>query len=121
MRMKKLMVLVSTLLMSSFVLAETAGSGAAPDESKAPSVADSVKAPGKEAICRACHGEKGAAPIAPNYPKLNGQNKEYLVSSLKAYKTNERKGGLAALMASQASMLSDADMEELAAYYSAQK
>ena len=77
--------------------------------------------PAKEMACRACHGASGAAPIAEQYPKLNGQNKAYLVSSLKAYKAGERKGGLSALMVAQSSMLSDADIKALADYYSSQK
>ena len=76
--------------------------------------------PAKEASCRACHGVKGGAPIAPNYPKLQGQNKDYLESSLKAYRDGQRTGGLAAVMAAQSSQLSDADIEALAAYYSSQ-
>lgn len=79
-----------------------------------------AEAPAKEAMCRACHGPAGAKPIAPNYPKLNGQNKGYLVSSLKAYKEGNRKGGLAAIMIGQAANLSDQEIEELAAYYAAQ-
>ena len=78
-------------------------------------------APAKEAGCRACHGVGGGAPIAPNYPKINGQNKEYLVSSLKAYRAGERKGGLAVAMSAQAALLSDADIQELAAFYASQK
>ncbi len=74
-------------------------------------------APAKEAGCRACHGKDGAAPILPQYPKLNGQNKEYLISALKAYKADQRKGGLAAVMSGQAKLLSDKDMEEIAAFY----
>lgn len=79
-----------------------------------------VKPPAKEVTCRACHGAGGAAPIAPNYPKLNGQNKAYLTDALQAYRAGNRKGGLAAAMTSQASLLSDAEIEALAAYYSAQ-
>jgi cytochrome c len=77
-------------------------------------------APAKEAACRACHGAKGAAPIVPSYPKLNGQNKEYLISALKAYKAGDRKGGLAAAMAAQTMSLSDDDIKALAEYYAAQ-
>jgi cytochrome c len=54
------------------------------------------------------------------YPKLNGQNKDYLVSSMKAYKSGQRQGGMAAVMAGQASGLSDAEINELAAYYASQ-
>ena len=33
--------------------------------------------------CVACHGAGGAAPIAPTYPKLAGQNKAYLINQIK--------------------------------------
>jgi cytochrome c553 len=75
-------------------------------------------APAKEATCRACHGVEGAKPVVPSYPKLNGQNKEYLVSALKAYKNGERTGALAGMMKGISSGLSDAEMAELADYYS---
>ena len=80
-----------------------------------------AEAPAKEATCRACHGENGAKPIAPNYPKLNGQNKEYLVSALKAYRAGQRKGGLAAVMIAQASQMTDEEINSLAAFYSQKK
>ena len=35
-------------------------------------VAYAQQPPAKELACRACHGLGGTAPIAPNYPKLNG-------------------------------------------------
>ncbi len=74
--------------------------------------------PAKEAICRTCHGVEGAKPIVPNYPKLNGQNKPYIVAALNAYKDGSRTGGLAGMMKSIASDLSDAEMNELGEYYS---
>ncbi|UTW44282.1 c-type cytochrome [bacterium SCSIO 12696] len=77
--------------------------------------------PAKEATCKACHGPQGNAPIVASYPKLGGQNKEYLISALKAYRAGQRKGGLAAAMTAQASQLSDAEIDQLAEYYSLQK
>lgn len=79
-----------------------------------------AEAPPKEALCRACHGASGAAPIMDAYPKLNGQNKGYLVSSLKAYRAKQRTGGLASVMIAQAAMLNDDEINALAEYYSAQ-
>ncbi len=68
-------------------------------------------------ICyAACHGADGIAMI-PGYPNLKGQNEQYIVSSINAYKTKQRNGGLAAVMQAQASMLSDEDIANLAAYY----
>ncbi|MGB5802880.1 MAG: cytochrome c, partial [Vibrio anguillarum] len=44
-----------------------------------------------------------------------------LISSVKAYKNKERNGGLAVVMQAQAAMLSDADIENLAAYFASLK
>ncbi|MCG9596642.1 cytochrome c [Vibrio sp. Isolate25] len=74
----------------------------------------------KAAVCAACHGADGIAVI-PGYPNLKGQNEQYIVSSINAYKNKERTGGLAAVMQAQASMLSDADIANLAAYYASLK
>ena len=52
------------------------------------------------------------------YPNLRGQNKTYLISSLKDYKARERTSGLAVLMQQQADALSDQDIEDIAHYYS---
>ncbi len=71
----------------------------------------------KSAICAACHGADGIA-IIPGYPNLKGQNEQYIISSIKAYKNDERTGGLTAVMKAQASLLSDDDIANLAAYYS---
>ncbi|KJR30052.1 cytochrome C biogenesis protein CcsB [Vibrio navarrensis] len=74
----------------------------------------------KSAICAACHGADGMAVI-PGYPHLKGQNEQYIVSSIKAYKNKERTGGLAVVMQAQAAMLSDADIANVAAYYASLK
>ncbi|PFG55590.1 cytochrome c553 [Vibrio sp. ES.051] len=74
----------------------------------------------KAGVCAACHGADGIATI-PAYPNLKGQNEQYIISSIKAYKNKERNGGLAAVMQAQASLLSDEDIENLAAYYSSLK
>ncbi|ARN66674.1 cytochrome c [Vibrio vulnificus] len=74
----------------------------------------------KAAVCAACHGADGMATI-PGYPNLKGQNEQYLVSAIKAYKNKERSGGLAVVMQAQAAMLNDADIANLAAYYAGLK
>ncbi|WP_299686833.1 cytochrome c [uncultured Vibrio sp.] len=82
--------------------------------------ADVAAGQAKAAICAACHGADGIAMI-PGYPNLKGQNEQYIVSSINAYKTKQRTGGLAAVMQAQASMLSDDDIANLAAYYASLK
>lgn len=70
----------------------------------------------KSAVCAACHGQNGVAQI-PTYPNLAGQNEQYLVMALKAYKGGQRQGGQAAVMQGQAAALTDQDIANLAAYY----
>ena len=72
----------------------------------------------KAKVCMTCHGADGIAHIDA-YPNLRGQNKGYLISSLKSYKARERSGGLAVLMQQQADALSDQDIEDIAHFYSA--
>ena len=71
----------------------------------------------KSATCAACHGADGIAKI-DTYPHLAGQNEEYLINALKAYRDKEREGGQAAIMQGMAANLSDQDILDLAAYYS---
>ncbi|MBZ2169302.1 c-type cytochrome [Marinobacter sp. F4216] len=80
------------------------------------SAADVEAGKAKAAVCAACHGQNGIAQI-PTYPNLAGQNEQYLVSALKAYKNKQRSGGQAAIMQGQAAALSDTDIANLAAYY----
>lgn len=73
----------------------------------------------KVAVCAACHGMDGKA-AANIYPHLAGQWAPYLESALKAYRSGERGGGMSAMMAPQATNLSDQDIADIAAYYSEQ-
>ncbi|WP_337878553.1 c-type cytochrome [Rheinheimera sp.] len=69
--------------------------------------------------CWGCHGETGISPIAGN-PNLAAQNAAYLEYALKAYRSRERKGGLAEIMYVNAAPLSDQDILDLVAYFSTQ-
>jgi len=68
----------------------------------------------RSATCVACHGATGAS-ANPAWPSLAGQQKDYMVVALKAYKSGTRKNEV---MSGIAKGLSDDDMEALAAYYS---
>lgn len=70
----------------------------------------------KAAICAGCHGVNGKAMV-PQYPHLAGQNAEYLKLAIKAYKSQDRKGGNAAVMYGMVAALTDADIDNLAAFY----
>jgi cytochrome c553 len=71
----------------------------------------------KSTACAACHGTDGVSTV-PTFPKLAGQHHDYLYQALKDYKAGKRKNPI---MAGMAANLSDADMADLAAYFSAQK
>ena len=83
-----------------------------------PASAGGDAARGKElsTTCAACHGADGNSPN-PMYPILAGQYPDYLVHSLKAYKSGDRQN---AIMAGFAASLSEQDMEDLAAYFASQ-
>ena len=69
----------------------------------------------KFASCIGCHGLPGYANVYPRYnvPKLGGQHADYIVSSLKAYASGERKH---ASMQGNARGLQAQDIEDIAVY-----
>lgn len=71
----------------------------------------------KSTACAACHGADGVSAV-PAFPKLAGQHRDYIYQVLKDYKAGKRKNPI---MAGQVANLSDADMADLAAYFSAQQ
>ena len=98
-----------TLLMLAIAATFSAPAAVAGDAAKGAEKAKSV--------CAACHGEDGNKPLQPEFPKLGGQHYDYLLHSLKAYKSGQRKNPI---MAGQAKDLTTKEMEGLAAYYSKQ-
>lgn len=70
----------------------------------------------KALVCTACHGPDGNS-VNPEWPSLAGQNQAYLIRTLQAFKTGERSNPL---MSAQAMTLTDQDIADVAAYYSAQ-
>jgi cytochrome c553 len=73
----------------------------------------------KSSMCAGCHnipGYRTAFPEVYSVPRINGQHAAYIVSALKAYKSGERKHPS---MRAIAASLSDEDMADLAAFYSA--
>ncbi len=71
----------------------------------------------KSQLCVACHGVDGNSATG-DFPKLAGQNADYLQAALKQYKSGKRKNQI---MAGFAGGLSEEDMANLAAYFSSQK
>ena len=73
----------------------------------------------KDSMCQGCHGipdYRTAFPAVYSVPKIGGQHAAYIVKALQAYKSGER---VHPTMKAIAASLSDQDMADLAAFYSA--
>ena len=66
-----------------------------------------------ESVCQTCHGVDGQATQAM-VPHLSGQQQDYLVIQLEAYRSGQRQHPQMSIIAQ---MLSDEDIRNLAAWY----
>jgi cytochrome c553 len=67
--------------------------------------------------CTACHSVNGAGNSQAGFPRVSGQQKAYLISTLKAYRNLERDGGdYSLVMQSVSQNLKNSDIEALANY-----
>lgn len=82
-----------------------------------PAWAGDIKA-GREkaqAVCAVCHGLDGVSKIA-EAPNLAGQNEQYLIAQLDAFQSGARNNEMMSIVIKN---MSQADIEDLAAYYTA--
>jgi cytochrome c553 len=79
--------------------------------------AQSGTPPASTAVCVTCHGSDGTG-IAPNYPVLAGQHRDYLEQALRDYKSGKRKN---VIMAGIVGQIDDNDIPAIAAYFAKQK
>ena len=82
--------------------------------SSAIAAGDAAAGKTKAASCAACHGIDGMSKV-PLYPNLKGQKAAYLEKQLKAFRAGDRKDPT---MNAMSKPLSDADIANLAAFYS---
>lgn len=75
---------------------------------------DAAAGKAKAASCAGCHGAAGVSSN-PIWPNLAGQKDAYLVKQMKAFRDGTRSDPM---MSPMAKPLSDADIDNLAAYYS---
>lgn len=68
----------------------------------------------KAAVCAGCHGEDGIS-FSPEIPNLAGQKAPYLEKAVQDYKSGMRKNPM---MSSIVANVSDADVADIAAYFS---
>jgi cytochrome c553 len=76
--------------------------------------ADLAAGRARSLACQACHGPAGIG-TAPDIPNLAGQKQPYLQAQLAAFRAKDRKHDLMNAIAGQ---LSDADIADLAAFWS---
>ena len=101
--MKKLSLVVLAMAMSVGGVAQAGG--------------DAAAGKAKAKTCAGCHGASGISNN-PAWPNLAGQKDAYLIKAMKAYRDGTRKDPM---MSPMAKNLSDADIANLAAYYSSLK
>jgi cytochrome c553 len=81
--------------------------------------ADSTVA-GTVHVCSSCHGPDGRS-ISPTFPRLAGQQKDYIVAQLQAFRDKTRADPHAqTYMWGMAARLSDPTIDGIAAYYASQ-
>lgn len=68
--------------------------------------------------CATCHGPTGNEPILPTYPKIGGQNLDYLVRQMNDIKSGARDNGASVAMRVLINDLDDADIDAIAKYLS---
>ena len=87
--------------------------------SRAPTPAPGDPEAGKASTvgCTGCHGNQGVSGIPAN-PSLAGQDAQYLMAALRAYKAGDRTDET---MKALATSLDDNKMKDIAAYYAAQE
>ena len=69
----------------------------------------------KAMMCQACHGLDGLSKV-PDAPNIAAQPEPYIVAQLQAFKSGARKNDAMSVIAPS---LSDQDINDLAAYFSA--
>jgi cytochrome c553 len=77
---------------------------------------DAAAGQAKAGICAGCHGPTGISGN-PLWPNLAGQKEAYLVKSMKDYRDGARQD---VNMSAIVQTLSDADIDNLAAFFAAQ-
>lgn len=66
--------------------------------------------------CAACHGATGAGNYLANFPRLSGQNSDYIIAELNKFKNNQRSNDVNGIMRVIAGRMTDKEIEAVANY-----
>jgi len=92
------------------------GTALADDAAATLPAGDAEAGAAKAAVCSACHGVNGNS-VSGEWPSLAGQHASYTAEQLRYFRSEKRNNPI---MLPQAAILSDQDIEDLAAYYEKQ-
>ena len=106
---------IASVLLSSLLFAVASSASANTEAASKPDLAKGQAT--STAVCGACHTADGSRGVAAN-PILQGQHAEYLVKQLTEFKAGKR---VNPVMTGMASMLSEADMKNVAAFYASKQ
>jgi len=81
------------------------------------SAGNAAEGKNKSAVCQACHGATGQS-VQSIYPNLGGQHQDYLSKTLYNFRDGSRQN---AIMSGFAANLTDADIEDISAWYASQQ
>ncbi len=114
----------TTLLTLTFALLATPVWAAEAPAATTAIVGDAAAGQQKALVCSACHGMDGNSMSNPEWPTIAGQHEKYITKQLRNYRSGAKnEDGVVrnnALMAGQAIGLSDQDIADLSAYFTAQ-
>nr|VFK19890.1 MAG: cytochrome c [Candidatus Kentron sp. LPFa] len=71
-------------------------------------------------LCNTCHGADGKTPVMPTYPKIAGQNEEYLIQQIKDIKDGNRTNGMAAAMKPMVATVNEGEIKKIAKWLASQ-
>jgi cytochrome c len=72
----------------------------------------------QDKTCWSCHGKDGKTPILPSYPKIAGQNVQYIEQQMHDIKSGARSNGNTAAMKGIMVIVGDDEIKPLADYVS---
>jgi cytochrome c len=72
----------------------------------------------KTKTCIACHGADAKTPIMSTYPKIAGQNEQYVIAQMNDIKSGARSNGQTAAMKGIMHLVSDAEIAAIAEWLS---
>jgi len=70
--------------------------------------------------CAGCHGPDARSPIIPMYPRIAGQNADYLYNQLRDIKDGSRSNGQTAAMKGIMAGVNDEEMHAIASWLATQ-